>query len=168
MGGATDISLPRVDCGRCRDCFHVSTGTAFSSAREELCLRLRVFFVPGSCARSGPALSESSTITVTLGPSTLSNQASMVLIESQEIVLVIGDGEGGNAASIGLAASFVLWILAGIGLAVNARWHFSCEYCDSMMQLWVCRTPVVHTFQAASMSYAAGSCRKTYRNEVCP
>ena len=75
---------------------------------EELCLRLRVFFASGSCARSGPALPNSFINTVTSGPSTLSSQASMVLMESQVIVLEEGEGEEKGAALSNLETSLVL------------------------------------------------------------
>ena len=71
-------------------------------------MRLRVFFASGSCARSGPALPNSFTVTVTSDPSTLSSQASMVLIESQVIVLEEGEGEEKGAAFNGLETSLVL------------------------------------------------------------
>lgn len=97
-----------ISCERCCDRFRSDDCERSSSVSEELCLRLRVFFAAGSCARSGPALLKSFTITVTSGLSTLSSQASMVLTESQEIVLEEREGEGMGASLNSLEASLVL------------------------------------------------------------
>ena len=97
-----------ISCERCCDRFRSDDSDRYSSVSEELCLRLRVFFASGSCASSGPAFPNSSTITVTSALSTLSSQVSMVLMESQEIVLREREGEERVAVLNGSEASFGL------------------------------------------------------------
>ena len=94
-----------ISCGRCCDRFRIGDCEGSSSKRDELCLRLRVFFASGFCVNSVPAFPTSSTTTVT---STLSSQASMDLMDSQEIVLREREGEERVAVLNGSEASFGL------------------------------------------------------------
>ena len=95
-----------ISCERCCDRFRRDDCKKLSSEGEGLCLRLRVFLASGSCASSGPAFPNSSTITVTSALLTLSSQALMV--DSQEIVLRDGEGEERVAVLTGLETSFGL------------------------------------------------------------